>query len=331
VAAYNKYRPLVFVAKEICNIINKKIPPVLFAMPWRSPVSAAKFVIQRLGGLLALMDKAGRVIPGGKRRGESNWLHGKSILFDVYNQELVGKKAVSSFRIMRQIQPVRVEAHSDFKRKLFIGVQAVPGYGNKDRGYSVAFKFVPGGTNMKIIGIDPSLRATGIAVVVRDSKDLESPGLAVPFVIELSPPKSMKDPLDLMKWQAAKVKTYLADADLVLMEGLSFGIKNSASLFQLAGLHYFLRLVIRTVTLADPVIVAPTQLKKFVCGKGNVKKDLMLLNVYKRWGFEAKTDNEADALGLAYIGATMLDIPLKNLTNASREVVKNLMAEWVPK
>lgn len=48
--------------------------------------------------------------------------------------------------------------------------------------------------------------------------------------------------------------------------------------------------------------VAPSRLKKFVTGKGNSPKDRILLDVYKRFGLDCKTDDEADAVGLAYYG-----------------------------
>lgn len=51
-----------------------------------------------------------------------------------------------------------------------------------------------------------------------------------------------------------------------------------------------------------PTIVAPTALKKFVTGRGNnVKKNEMLLAVYKRWGYETTNDNLADAYALARV------------------------------
>src|SRR5690348_12767107 len=40
----------------------------------------------------------------------------------------------------------------------------------------------------------------------------------------------------------------------------------------------------------------PTQLKKFVLGKQG-DKAMMMLGVYKRWGFEPKCDDTADAYG----------------------------------
>lgn len=48
-----------------------------------------------------------------------------------------------------------------------------------------------------------------------------------------------------------------------------------------------------------PLKVPPMTLKKFAAGKGNAKKQEMLLQIYKRWGIEFTDDNAADAYGLA--------------------------------
>ena len=48
--------------------------------------------------------------------------------------------------------------------------------------------------------------------------------------------------------------------------------------------------------------VGPTTLKKFVTGRGNAKKNEMLLAIYKKWCIEFKDDNEADAYALARYG-----------------------------
>lgn len=44
--------------------------------------------------------------------------------------------------------------------------------------------------------------------------------------------------------------------------------------------------------------VPPMTLKKFAAGKGNAKKQEMLLQIYKRWGLEFTDDNAADAYAL---------------------------------
>lgn len=46
------------------------------------------------------------------------------------------------------------------------------------------------------------------------------------------------------------------------------------------------------------VVVPPTVIKKFITGKGNAKKELMLLQVYKKFGVEFDNNNTCDAFAL---------------------------------
>lgn len=52
---------------------------------------------------------------------------------------------------------------------------------------------------------------------------------------------------------------------------------------------------------AFPLIVPPMSLKKYATGKGNAKKQEMLLAVYRKWGAEFSDDNMADSYVLAHI------------------------------
>lgn len=52
-----------------------------------------------------------------------------------------------------------------------------------------------------------------------------------------------------------------------------------------------------------PLMVPPMTLKKYAAGKGNAKKQEMLLQMYKRWGVEFNDDNAADSYALARLAA----------------------------
>jgi crossover junction endodeoxyribonuclease RuvC len=52
-----------------------------------------------------------------------------------------------------------------------------------------------------------------------------------------------------------------------------------------------------------PLKIPPMTLKKYASGKGNSKKQEMLLQIYKRWNMEFSDDNAADAYGLARMAA----------------------------
>lgn len=55
--------------------------------------------------------------------------------------------------------------------------------------------------------------------------------------------------------------------------------------------------------LRTPLQIPPMTLKKFAAGKGNAKKQEMLLQIYKRWGLEFNDDNAADAYALARLAS----------------------------
>ena len=52
-----------------------------------------------------------------------------------------------------------------------------------------------------------------------------------------------------------------------------------------------------------PLKVPPMTLKKYAAGKGNAKKQEMLLQIYKRWGIEFNDDNAADSYALARLAS----------------------------
>jgi crossover junction endodeoxyribonuclease RuvC len=103
--------------------------------------------------------------------------------------------------------------------------------------------------------------------------------------------------------------------DLVIIEGYSFAGKFINSVQYELGACIRMRLYQEEVPFIE---IPPTSLKKFVTGKGNAKKDLILLGVYKRWDFDTEDDNEADAYGLAQFGRALIGestgVPAINFT-----------------
>ena len=51
--------------------------------------------------------------------------------------------------------------------------------------------------------------------------------------------------------------------------------------------------------------MTPSQLKKFVTGKGNSEKSMVIKEVYKRFGIDTNDDNTADAVVLGHIGLAL--------------------------
>lgn len=81
----------------------------------------------------------------------------------------------------------------------------------------------------------------------------------------------------------------------------NYGFANAHSLVTLVEIGTIVRYFL--YQLGAPFkVVPPNSLKKFVTGKGNAQKDQIMLSVYKQWGYEAATNNIADAVGLAMMG-----------------------------
>lgn len=101
-----------------------------------------------------------------------------------------------------------------------------------------------------------------------------------------------------------------------------YGYANAHTLATLVELGSMVRQVLHE-SEARWAEVAPTTLKKFVTGRGNAKKDEIMLAVYKRFGVECRSHDEADAVALAYFGAARLGQPVA-VPKAQLDVARGL-------
>ena len=117
----------------------------------------------------------------------------------------------------------------------------------------------------------------------------------------------------------------IAPVDIIVVEGLAFAKGEKAH--QMGYLHYRIREYLQAHEIHPQVLVpAPTQLKKFVAGTGQCKKELMLLKVYKRWQVEFGVNDLADAYGLARLGMAYVGAET-DLIKTQQEVIAALKGE----
>ena len=146
-------------------------------------------------------------------------------------------------------------------------------------------------SNKLFVGLDPSMRATGIIVLDEDAEIVEQKLF------------SCKDKECLIEKELVNYEkeiefiTNMVGRETVYMEGPAYQATGQRIL-QMGAIHFLTRLTFFKKNVEFKVI-APGTLKKFVTGKGNSKKDLMLLKTYKKWGVEFEDDNLCDAYGLA--------------------------------
>lgn len=94
------------------------------------------------------------------------------------------------------------------------------------------------------------------------------------------------------------LETITVPVDLLVYEGYGFSSGNAIFTLEFSSIVKYLLRDFSTTT----ILVPPSALKKYVTGKGNAKKTMMPLEVYKRFGLEAKDDDQADAIALAHYG-----------------------------
>jgi len=140
------------------------------------------------------------------------------------------------------------------------------------------------------VGMDPSYNGFAIVVIDKDANVIEQK------LINSDSEKEIEERIIELE-DAFKFIPNIICLHTVCVEGPSYS-SNGAFQLQMGALHFYLRVFLFKHKI-NYKIISPGTLKKFVADTGNAKKELMLLNVYKKWGVEFKDNNLADAYGLA--------------------------------
>jgi Holliday junction resolvasome RuvABC endonuclease subunit len=158
---------------------------------------------------------------------------------------------------------------------------------------------------VKIVGIDPSLTSTGLAVIVDGRASVDR--------LATNP---CGDTVEARVQRTARIVTSIRDwtlhADLVVIEGPSYS-SGTGHAHDRAGLWW--AIASRIVHDATPVAVAPPACRAMLgTGRGNATKDAVLAAVIKRYpDVEITGNDEADALVLAAAGSRWLGSPIDDL------------------
>jgi len=182
-----------------------------------------------------------------------------------------------------------------------------------------------------IIGVDPSLRSTGICAL--------RSGLLGDRVSKITTGTSKRTLLD--RWARYEeivtgVKLFcrvhgtgVLSHALVLIEGYSMGSKGAA-FTQLIESGTLLRRFFLKDTSWTVLEIAPAALKKFVTGKGGgagTDKTGVAMAAFKRWSIEHGTSDETDAHCLALLGAYAVGLKQGELPAANQSVVDDVRAK----
>lgn len=163
---------------------------------------------------------------------------------------------------------------------------------------------------MRIVGIDPSLTGTGIAIIEGGQvtvRTVKSKGAA-------------GDSLAARRFRLARLVRDIEEivyphVDLIVIEAPAYNSRTGHQ-HDRSGLWWLLveRALGNYVHVAE---VTTGGVKRYATGKGNAGKDSVLLAVARRFPDVAVTDNnQADALILAAMGARHLGQPIDSMPQA---------------
>lgn len=156
------------------------------------------------------------------------------------------------------------------------------------------------------IGIDQSL--TGFALTILSNDD---PTQYLTWVYH-SPYYGIERLVDIRQWLTDTLG-YAEEHWVVEGVGMEGTVLASQAALVLGELSATVRLAIYDFfedgdDRSFPLKVPPMTLKKYAAGKGNAKKQEMLLQIFKRWGIEFNDDNAADSYALArLVGKISID------------------------
>ena len=181
-----------------------------------------------------------------------------------------------------------------------------------------------------IVGLDLSLRASGIARICIQPPPTTSPKVDVTTETVISSGKK-SDTAQMRSRRRRALRNAICskakDADLVVIEAPAFGVQGVAGVWDRACLW---GAVVDAVDyLKIPyVTVPPAKVKQFAAGKGNADKAAVAAGMTRLWADHVSPgdDNQFDALALATLGAVRFagrQIPITVLER-HREVVAGI-------
>jgi crossover junction endodeoxyribonuclease RuvC len=173
----------------------------------------------------------------------------------------------------------------------------------------------------QLLGLDLSLNHTGWCLC-----ETANPGSLAYGVHDLE--KSPFNEIQKMDFVLEWLKPMLQPGLLVLLENFAFCARGRAML-QLAGLQYLVRHQLFQSRIPFQLIT-PNQAKKFLTGKHNSDKNVILKEVWKRYQIDVDDDNTADAINFNKIGQAFLGL-VEPDNQAQREVVEELIHGKAPK
>lgn len=174
---------------------------------------------------------------------------------------------------------------------------------------------------MRIIGIDPSLTATGIAVT-----DTTTGSIYTDTITTKNSGNGIHERLIRFGAIGARLIDHLPNHQaLAVIEGPAYA-SNGAGTWDRAGLWWTITRVLDAYEIPT-IEVPPATRARYATGRGNASKDEVLIAAVRRYPQADITDNnQADAVILAAIGARLTGAPIDTLPKTHTSALTKLTA-----
>ena len=174
--------------------------------------------------------------------------------------------------------------------------------------------------NPRVIGLDLSLTATGVADFGPNTLDITT--------IRSKPATTITGTWQRLNYIIGEIIQAIGDGPrptLITIEGPSFGSKGAGT-WDRAGLWW--RVASHLIGDGHPIaVIPPATLKRYAAGRGNATKTDMAVALAKRaGGLELRDDNQVDAWWLAAAGRDHLGCPVVDMPQAHRAALGK--ADW---
>jgi crossover junction endodeoxyribonuclease RuvC len=174
----------------------------------------------------------------------------------------------------------------------------------------------------KFVGIDTSFTGTGFAV----KDDTKPDGQQFEFKTIKTKPEDFKDDTDRICFIRDEIIKSIPENAPVVIEDVFVGHGPSAGAsLRLALLAGCVRAGLRDKGIKF-TIITPTMVKKYITGKGNANKEVIMMTVFKKFGIETSNNNESDAISMADYCSTgkTPEAPKKKTKKVKGEVEQSL-------
>ena len=164
------------------------------------------------------------------------------------------------------------------------------------------------------LGLDLSLTGTGIVVLNQDN-----------FVLHAETVKNKVTGMERLLTIRGRVYDILHKfpPKVICVEGYAMGSR-SGQAFSIGELGGVIKLLLFEEGY-KPYLVPPTRLKKFIVGGGKAEKDMIMMKVFQRWGWEAADNNQSDAYGAAKLAQIIHTQNFEGLLKAQVEVINDIL------